>query len=153
MTKTLEPGTRIHFVALHLDKTAAEIIEAGKSEGHELTRGYVHTTKSILKTKYGITKPILTDQGASQYARATSAPPPARKSRAAKKKGKPKRAAAAKPMKRKFAKRANGAADERAPVMHPKQAELRRLIFEMGFDAARTVFAEFSQMHERMQSP
>jgi hypothetical protein len=34
---------------------------------------------------------------------------------------------------------------------NPKHAELRRLIFEMGFDAARSIFEEFQAMHARMR--
>jgi hypothetical protein len=44
------------------------------------------------------------------------------------------------------ASEANGGASS-----NPKHAELRRLIFEMGFDAARSIFEEFQAMHARMR--
>ena len=35
--------------------------------------------------------------------------------------------------------------------MPQKESQLRRLIFELGFDAARNVFQEFEELHTRMR--
>lgn len=56
--RPLQPGTKIYFVAQHLDKTAPEIAALAEKKGIELAPKHVHTCKAILKKKYGITEPI-----------------------------------------------------------------------------------------------
>jgi hypothetical protein len=136
-------GTKMHFVAQHLDKSAAEIVEAAKQAGIDIAATQAHTTRSILK-KHGITKPILTDAGAKQLAAANGKPKP--KSSTKRKSSAPR----ARP--RSAAKKAKPVSNGHAPgETNAKTDALRRLIFELGFDVARGVFDEFKQIHERMR--
>lgn len=56
------------------------------------------------------------------------------------------RGAETKPARARAPATSNGHAD-----MSPKETQLRKLIFELGFDAARNVFREFEDMHSRMK--
>ncbi len=128
--RPLREGTKQFFVAQHLDKTAEEIIAAAKAAKIKLSIAAIHQTRSILKTRYGITKPIHTTAGMRQARGLEPETAPVRRS------------APPPPL-------ANG--NGHAVKMNPKEAQLRRLIFEMGFDAARKVFDEFNGLHERLQ--
>lgn len=124
----------MYFVALHLDKTSGEIEAAAKADGRDVPSRLVSVYKAKLRTHHGITKPILTEEGAKQLDRARR-----RSAGTAPKSVKAKKKSAAAP-----------ASTSTAPD-DPKAAALRRLIFELGFDTARAVFMEFEQLHKQMR--
>lgn len=118
---TPRPGSTTELVAQHLDKTNDEILAIAKSREINVSRATIDSARFRLK-RSGITKPILALK---------SDPPP-------KPNGKP-------------ASAPRRAPDDARSEADVNAAALRRLIFKMGYDAARQVFDEFQAAYERMR--
>lgn len=119
--RPLKPGTKIEFISRHLGLTNAELIEKAKASGLKLSAAHADATRWLLRKKYGY------------------------KIKATKTKTKTK--ALDKP-KRKYTKRKkqkNGVSPAKA-ILH---AELRKLIFKLGYDESAEIWAEFESMHDR----
>lgn len=141
---TLKEGSKIWHVAHHIDLDAEEIVGVLRDKGIPIDTKNVHTIRSILKRR-GLTAPLTTPEGQAQLAhlRPLSASPPTD------------RGPYKERIKGKLGRPVKQRPEEQRPTAAPnhegKAAQLRRLIFEMGFDQARAVFAEFDNLHKQMR--
>lgn len=138
-TPTPKEGSKLEYVAKHFELPTPDLITRGLSDGVVLTAPRIDNMRSILRSKYG-------------YAGGVKAKAKPAKPKAAKKPNKPKskakpKAKASKPNAKAAAKHSNGVSPARAL----KQAQLRKLIFEMGFDDVRDIYLEFQDMHHRFE--
>lgn len=116
------PGSKIAFVAAHLGLTNLEVQQKAKEAGLELSIPVIDASRWTLKNKFKMTK--------SSTATAIV----------------PYQATAAVVPKRKYKARANKKTDE---DNSPKEAMIRKLVFEIGYDKANLIFREFQEMHSR----
>lgn len=121
-------GTLAEVVFDNRNKTVPEISAAAEAKGLNSDPKTITTTLSQIKYRIK-----------NNYSQAKRKP-------AAKAKRKP----AAK-AKRKPAEAAKASAPPARRATADAQLQLRKLIFEMGFVAARAIFDEFSSMHARMK--
>lgn len=122
----LQPGTKAHFVAQHIDKSAKEIAEIAKAQGISISINNIHSARYTLKTSYGLTKPI----GPKEI---LQKPGVSKKSKKITKAGR------------------KQADDHHTGESQAKTDVLRRIIFEVGFDRARGIFDEFIQLHQNLR--
>ena len=123
--KPLQPGTQIEFVSRHLELPDAELLEKGKTEGFKIVEKNLRKMRWLLRTKYGF-------DNTGVQPRAYKAKGPRTKPVEGKKRGP-------------YKKRKKQA----SPADALKLSQLRKLIFELGWDAAHDIFSEFMDMHNR----
>jgi hypothetical protein len=119
----LQPGTKAHFVAQHIDKSAKEIAEIAKAQGIALTISNIHSARYTLKTAYGLTKPVSSKDVIYKPGKTP----------------------------KKIVKAGRKQADDHTGESQAKTDVLRRIIFEVGFDRARGIFDEFIQLHQNLR--
>jgi len=130
--RPLKHGTKIEFIARHLELTNAEMVEAAKEEKVKLSVAHIDSVRWYLRTKHGYKN--------------TGSKPRKKKASTALVKGVPKaKTYVARAKKKKEAKESNGVSPERGV----KHAQLRKLVFDLGWDEVRTIFLEFEEMHNR----
>jgi len=135
-------GSKTAFIAQHLDKPASEIVRAASKAGIEIDLKFVHVQRSMLKAA-GITKPL---SGAPPNGKAP------RKRAPSNGKAPRKRAPSSVPRRARPRVAAELEAPASRPIESPKLALLRRVIFDVGYDAARVVFDEFARMHAQARA-
>lgn len=126
MPKPLRPGTKIEFISRHLGLTNDKLIEKAKAEGIELNKNVIDSTRWHLKVKHGFKN---TGSKGNLKLREKY------KAKGSNKKKKTKK------------KQDNGVSPARAM----KHAQLRKLVFELGYDEVRDIFEEFQDMHSRLE--
>jgi hypothetical protein len=124
MSPPLRPGSKIEYVSKQLGLTNEELIEKAKTDGVKLTRAMIDNARYYLRTRYGVKN--------------TGSVP--RKKTTKKQKKYKARAAQSKPAKTKTPS---------SSKREQKHAELRKLVFELGYDEVRDIFMEFEEMHSR----
>lgn len=129
----LRPGSKIEYISKHLGLTNQELVEKAKADGISLTVPVIDATRWTLRTKYGFKNTgssLMKDRGKKK-----------------KKQGKRKYTAraSAEPKRRKKKDKKKDVSPERAL----KHAELRKLVFELGYDEVKDIFSEFQDMHNR----
>jgi hypothetical protein len=135
--KPLQPGTKIAYVAQHFSLPNDALIERAKADGVEIDRKALDRLRFVLRSKHGYPY----DAKSKSKSKSSKAGWASRSKSKAMPKHTPKARAKAKSQ----SKHTNGVSPARAI----KHAEVRKLIFEMGWDDVREIFLEFQEMHER----